>query len=283
MPLVDSAYAKLDRAREHLAELQTAVDAFREQDLSSLLSTSVEDHPSDPSLAVVGIRMHMQAPMRWSLIIGDILTNLRAALDHAVYGHASARQQLNSSQRRDLKYPIFTERRDWDGIPDSVNQDGTIRRGLRGAYNELEPLLAPEVLTLIGQAQPFEAQIDPPEWHALAILNGLVNRDKHRAVHEIPINIANLAVTETELEIISQEPAQLLPDGSIEAKAVLRRPARPPGAEPRNIPVNFAGVTEFMEHIELPRVDARKPFLTVMEKLVDAVAGHLDELRAAGC
>ena len=30
----DYAHAKLDRAREHLAELQTAVDAFRDQDFS---------------------------------------------------------------------------------------------------------------------------------------------------------------------------------------------------------------------------------------------------------
>jgi hypothetical protein len=280
---VHSAYAKLDRAREHLVELQTAVDSFRDQDLSKELSATVADHPNDLSLALLTIRIHLQAPMRWSLIMGDILTNLRAALDHAVYGHAAARQQLNSSQRRDLKYPIFTERHDWDGIPDSVNQDGTIKKGLKGAYNELKPLVAPDVLTLIKQAQPFEAQNDPPEWHALAIMNGLVNRDKHRAVHEIPINIADLAVTETELEVISQKPAQVLPDGSVETTAIVRRPLRPPGAEPSDVSVNFAAVTDFIEDIELPRVNARRPFLTVMEKLVTSVGDHLDGLKAAGC
>jgi hypothetical protein len=29
--------------------------------------------------------------------MGDILTNLPAALDHAIYGHATARQSLNAA------------------------------------------------------------------------------------------------------------------------------------------------------------------------------------------
>jgi hypothetical protein len=81
---MDNAYAKLVRAQEHLAELQTAVNAHREQDLSDELSARADDYPTDPALANVTISLKLEAPLRWSLIMGDILTNLRAALDHAV-------------------------------------------------------------------------------------------------------------------------------------------------------------------------------------------------------
>lgn len=38
-----------------------------------------------------------------------------------------------------------------------------------------------------------------------------------------------------------------------------------------------------MEEIELPRVNVRKSFLVVMEKLVKSVSDDLDELKAVGC
>lgn len=215
--------------------------------------------------------------------MGDILTNLRAALDHAVYGHAAARQQLSSSQRKDLKYPIFTERHDWDGMPDSVRADGTIKKGLKGAYEELRPLIAPDVLSRIKTSQPFEAQKVPPEWHALAVMNGLVNRDKHRAINDVPINLAQLAITGGELEVVSQSDATVQSDGTVVTTAIVRRPNRPEGAEPRDVRMNFEAVAGFMEEVELPRANARRPFLQVMEQLVNAVGEHLDELKAAGC
>lgn len=280
MALMDSAYAKLGRSKEHLAELRTAVESFREQDLDAATSTNVDEHPSDPSLAVVSIRLRMEVPQRWSLIMGDILTNLRAALDHAIYGHADSRTDLNSSQRRDLKYPICDQRHDWHGLPDSENQDGTIRKGRTGAREELRPLVAPEVLDLIEQSQPF--QLDRPEWHDLAILSGLVNRDKHRAVIEVPIKVAEMALTGIELDVISQSEPVITPDG-VTVTATLRRPHRPAGAEPRDVPVNFGAALAFMEEVELPRTNTRRPFLVVMERLVKQVGDQLDALRAAGC
>ena len=278
---MDSAFAKLGRAQEHFAELQAAVHAHREQDLSDELSARVDYPSTDPGLANVTVSLKLDAPLRWSLIMGDILTNLRAALDHVVYEHADRRQQLNSARRKALKYPIFTERHDWDGTPDRQNPDGTIKKGSKGAYEELRTLIAPDVLRLIKASQPFEATNDPPEWHALAILSGLVNRDKHRMVAEVPINVGELAFQGIGVEVVTVTPPVETPDG-LEVTATVRRPPRPEGAEPRDVLVNFAAVAGYIEEIDLPRVNARRSFLEVMEKLVKSVGDHLDELKAAG-
>jgi len=159
---MDNAYAKLVRAQEHLAELQTAVNAHREQDLSDELSARADDHPTDPALANVTISLKLEAPLRWSLIMGDILTNLRAALDHAVYGHADRRQQLNSAQRKVLKYPIFTERHDWDGIPDRQNQNGTIRKGSKGTLMLTSPVPAMSSVAIQNPPLPPARSRPPP-------------------------------------------------------------------------------------------------------------------------
>lgn len=282
---MDSAYAKLGRAQEHLGELKESVDTARAEDLSGGLSAVVNDHPTDPSLALLTLTLQkQQAPEEWSLMMGDILTNLRAALDHAVYGHADRRQQLNSRQRKDLKYPIFTEEHDWIGAPEQFNPDGTVRKPARvGARDELGPLVDPAVLAVIETSQPFNAQNGPPTWHGLALLSGLVNRDKHRAVHEVPINIADLMLDGADVDVVSSDPAQTLPDGAIRITAVVRRPRRAGGAEPKDVLVNFRAVAAYIEEIELPRVNDHRPFLTVMEALVKMVGDLLDELKAAGC
>lgn len=53
------------------------------------------------------LRLELRAPAEWSLIIGDILTNLRASLDHAVYGQATSRRKLNSKERASLNHPML--------------------------------------------------------------------------------------------------------------------------------------------------------------------------------
>jgi hypothetical protein len=85
---VDSALAKYARAQKHLAELRAAIDEAHAADLSNELSYRV-DYPygDDDPRAVVTLRLELRSPTEWSLIMGDILTNLRAALDHVVYGH----------------------------------------------------------------------------------------------------------------------------------------------------------------------------------------------------
>jgi hypothetical protein len=85
---------------------------------------------------------------------------------------------------------MLTVRSEWDGIPETTAQDGTVKEAKLGARDKLKDLVASDVLQVIEQNQPFNAK-DDPFWHGLAILSGLVNRDKHRAVLDIPSRNTN--------------------------------------------------------------------------------------------
>jgi hypothetical protein len=78
-PHFKGAYAKIERAREHVAELRREVAAFA-------ATHPVKMEVSKPSGGQVGISLAMTfngVPDRISTILGDALHNLRSALDHA--------------------------------------------------------------------------------------------------------------------------------------------------------------------------------------------------------
>lgn len=63
---------------------------------------------------VYTVRVREPIPEDWPLMVGDVLTNLRAALDHSVYGHAESRNQLTDKQRKALCFPIIEKVETWD-------------------------------------------------------------------------------------------------------------------------------------------------------------------------
>lgn len=280
---MDSAFAKYNRAKKHLEELRSSVEAFREADMSDELSHQVT-YPwgDDDPRAVVTLRLQLRAPREWSVIMGDILTNLRASLDHAVYGHATGRHRLNSDQRGKLYHPMLTERRAWEGTPEEMNADGTTREAKPGVRDSLRDLLEPAVLDHIERCQPFNAD-DDPVWHGLAILSGLVNRDKHRAVLDVPIKLADLVIGDSNVEVLSEEDASFCPGDVVEKVFTIRRALRRPGAAPKYNLGLFRANTVFIEEIEIPRTQDRRAFLTVMETLVEKTGEYLEELKAIGC
>lgn len=268
---MDSAYAKHGRAQKHLAELQASVESYRAGDLSNELSYVVTYPFGDADeRAVLTLRVSLRAPSEWNLIMGDILTNLRAAHDHAVYGHAMDRAAQNcvtptSSQRDSLYHPTAKSSAEW--------------QNKRAA---LQALLDPAVLAVIEKNQPFNGNGDV-NWHGLTILGVLVNRDKHKAVHEIPINVASLALGDNNLDIISEGTMTVLPDHSAEKEITIRRRQRRSDGETRHSMGTLALSTEFLEQIDIPNTGQRSSFIGVMEQLTAHTGGYLDELKAAGC
>lgn len=267
---MQSAFAKLKRAKMHRDQLDAEVKAFRARE-PHIWKVNAVDHLFDPELAVVKIRVHVkeQTPDRWPLIVGDVLTNLRAALDHCVYGHAAARLTLTPAQERALNYPIITIATDWPN------------HGTR-----LGPLLDPNVLSVIEGSQPFKASGDP-NWHALALLNGLVNQDKHRAVRTVSYVSEQLDVTNSDLEIVARDiPSAEMTDGTVVASLTVRRARGEPGDKPGfpgGSAKNFGVVNGYIEKIELPKVSASRPLLFVIDTLVANVESLLNDLRMAGC
>ncbi|MEV6279127.1 hypothetical protein [Nocardia sp. NPDC051832] len=147
---IESARHKLDRAAYHVADLAARVEVFTEEhpiEVHALWQPSTT-HPGEVDCQAIAVTEPSDVPEVWSLITGDALTCIRAALDHAVYPHAWQFQILLSA----------------------VDQKG----------NPVvpKPVHSPAVTAVIEQCQPYHW---PSAHHQpLGVLTELVNEDKHR-------------------------------------------------------------------------------------------------------
>jgi hypothetical protein len=164
---MQSAFAKLGRAKVHRDVLDADVEAYRDREPHDF-TYKTSNHLFDESQALLTYRLRVkeEPPSDWGLIVGDILTNLRAALDHAVFGHADRRMVLTPRQEKELNYPIIPISTDWPSH-----------------RNRLTQLMDPNVLNVIEQSQPYHDAT--PGEYPLAVLNSLVNQDKHRSVRVV--------------------------------------------------------------------------------------------------
>jgi hypothetical protein len=83
-----SSHRKISRAKKHLADLDRKTKTFFSR--PDLYKPFVEAHPEMAGHTVLKIRFIEELPKEFEEIAGEILYNLRSALDHAVYGAALA-------------------------------------------------------------------------------------------------------------------------------------------------------------------------------------------------
>jgi hypothetical protein len=99
---IQSARKKLERAKFHPDTLRTEVYAFREHSPYEFAMESPGNELWKADIPVtVTVTEAPATPDSWALITGDILTNLRACLDHAVFPHIRAKKpDLDQESRR---------------------------------------------------------------------------------------------------------------------------------------------------------------------------------------
>ena len=103
----------------------------------------------------------------WGVLIGELVHNLRSALEHTIYAAAK-------SPSRDTQFPIFRTCVEWE------------KKSCAMIYSVPE-----KVVALIEEAQPYHAP--DPSHHLLAILNRLSNYDKHRLLHTTALTLEEAA------------------------------------------------------------------------------------------
>ncbi|MFD7011170.1 hypothetical protein [Rhodococcus jostii] len=276
---VISAYRKLGWAKTRAEQLQASVNEYRALDPINF-DFKNSDHPFDPDRAVIKFYAAVEPPMPdwWGLAVGDVLVNLRSALDHAIIGHARTQSSgLTERQERSLYFPILDEEAKWEG-PSSN----------KGPARTLPGLIAPAVIDAIRSCQPF-ASTFPAAEHPLQALNTLVNVDKHREITVVAYAPHDLSVDTTKpnrIEILEITPSSnALVDGALAATMVIRRPrATTPAAGPRGVSFDPVPEIGFVETLPIPGV-AEEPGLDVMQvidTLVNGVQSTLDTLKAAG-
>ncbi|HZJ49875.1 MAG TPA: hypothetical protein VFF07_03235 [Actinomycetota bacterium] len=152
--LLESAWAKIDRAAEHLEGLDGEISR---QAKRLRVGGKFDMDRGEYQLFVISIP---DIPPRWGAIVGDILHNLRSALDHLAF--------VGSFGWEDSQFPI-------------VDSPGEIGRNWR--FKGTRDRVSSNMWALIERNQPYSgghAQL--AFGHPLARLRDLSNEDKHRTL-----------------------------------------------------------------------------------------------------
>jgi hypothetical protein len=204
--------AKLQRAETHLQSLDDEWRAFIE---TQPYAVSHEFKPEPPNGQWTSrFVIERPIPLALSVIMGDALHNLRSCLDHLVGCFVERHGGAISSHHT---FPILHSKKQFEGKVEKAR-----RKGDRGGPLYGIPNPGPE-WALIEESQPYHHG-DASREHPLAVLNEMVNIDKHRQLH------AAMAYPEADsaidllqwqpedavpIECISfWEPGQLLRDGT---------------------------------------------------------------------
>lgn len=164
--------AKLARADEHLSTLYRETDGWGDRDPFRVVRQS----NADGSVHEFSLRFQVQPDtLRWALLLGDALHNLRGALDHVVYALAirqTGQDPPPGAER--LMYPICSDAKYWNSkrVQDRI---ACLSKPTRAA---------------IERTQPYN-RLKTGKWFAplwwLAQLNDI---DKHRLVHIAALGMA---------------------------------------------------------------------------------------------
>ena len=164
--------AKVNRADDHISALSDRIQEFVNDETAYVISK--EPDPKAPQDIVLWGESRKDPPVsEWGPIIGDVVHNLRSALDAVVWelsalrcGGAPPEPPPSKSRWRDVGFPIVIVKGDW--------------------HNEAcrkIPAVGPAGWTTIKGHQPFVTRKNAPDREPLAVLHKLWNIDKHRHPH----------------------------------------------------------------------------------------------------
>lgn len=173
-----SSKEKLNRADRHFQVLKGLVDAFVDEiEAKNDHVFTFEQEWRPRSHCLVWSIADPQPPnIEWGLVLGDILHNLRSALDHIAWSLVTAGKRppetLNGGEQNAVKFPICKIRSDFN-------------EAIKPASQKRHPCLPGVVrsqIALIRRHQPYRAGERKAHLHPLALLQQFSNDDKHRVL-----------------------------------------------------------------------------------------------------
>jgi hypothetical protein len=163
----DSPHIKIARAQDHVEDLRIKVREFKSKRPYEIII----EPDTKPGYKIHKLRLTEAVPRRAiSPIVGDIVNNLRAALDHAVYacalanGHASPRYGTCTFPFRKTRAELDNAVNGCTSVPDEIRTCLRAFRAYDGGY---------EVL-----------------WE----LNQMCNRDKHALISPVVCGYSSISV-----------------------------------------------------------------------------------------
>jgi hypothetical protein len=180
----DSWRLKADRAEKHLSELRLRIGEYVQKRPYEAVRIERarncgEKHPGYDCGGSWRLQITEQPDPNLAVIAGDVIHNLRSALDHLAVA------LVPSSRRSHASFPIETK-------------DIWAKQGRRYVVHEPEPRkhwrtavkgMPPEAVAFIESMQPYRHS--SPGQHLLAYLNRLENADKHRQLAILTVGVAH--------------------------------------------------------------------------------------------
>jgi hypothetical protein len=233
--------AKIKRAKEHIRDLQTRIDELINPDSYAII---VEDDPKTGD-KVYRAQFRSPIPPELPAIIGDVLHNLRSALDHLVWQLVKA---AGNKPSRENSFPIFTKAKDFRDLLKKFKAGGNCK--IKGVTKA--------AMQLIKRTKPYKRG---NRW--LWVIHELNNIDKHRLLIAAAAANPYLALErEGKRESVWQRPKiQLLKDGA----EVFRWPRSI--AKDMDMQTQFAILIAFGE----PKVIKGQPVVPLLQQLADLV------------
>jgi len=168
----EGARTKIDRAREQTQTLQAEFQTFI--DSKPYAVPQILDEKTRRKTATYKITESF--PLRWSAMIGEILHDLRSALDNTIYEMTCIEQ---GGPLKQTEFPVFDDESEYDRMTkkgDPAPGSGVFK--IRGINNRAK--------ALFRLLQPFEFKKtypSPNDQHILGLLHELNIVDKHRTIH----------------------------------------------------------------------------------------------------
>ncbi len=158
LPWMESADAKMARAKEHLDTLYAEAGVFFERTRRNFILKS-----NGHEAWIVHYVEDSVPPIRFGVLVGECVFNMRSALDNLVCG--LIRTKNPRAPCKGTQFPISSTEEQWEK---------NWQKYLKGVEQAAQKL--------IRDLQPCFRMSAAPEDDPLSILNVLCNRDKHRAV-----------------------------------------------------------------------------------------------------
>jgi hypothetical protein len=186
---------KLDRAYEHLIEIEALTEALRERREYPVVET-MKPYKEGPRWDYTLDLDAVQPPERLPILMGDYMFNVRSALDHLAVALGPRKY------RRKLSFPILTT----DPLARNENSGDYVNAEAAGRWIALCCCLPDDCIAPLTVLQPYQATAlhgHRSEHHALALLSSFQNADKHREL--IPA-VVGLDAMEVEFDGIGECP-----------------------------------------------------------------------------
>jgi hypothetical protein len=172
-----SWWVKADRARVHIDALSRLVDEYRNSDPYSLTPEKTDD----PNRTAYRLRFLKPVPVEISATVGDVLSNLRGALESLAYEIARIGQDgtLTGEQERYPTFPICPTPEAFEEFFKHKKIGPLYNDRARAALRSVQPFVNLEAV--FNDGTPMDITYE--EWFLLSELhqlNVLWNIDKHR-------------------------------------------------------------------------------------------------------